>query len=86
MCDMNITLSISDEIVDQARQVARQRGTSLNALVRRYLESLVGMGRGEELAQQFDDLWRERTGGSGGWTFDREQLYEERVDRGSSSG
>jgi Family of unknown function (DUF6364) len=79
---MNLTLSISDELVERAREVARQQGTSLNALVRKYLESLAGARRGEDVARQFDDLWRERSGHSGGWQFRREELYEERVGRG----
>jgi hypothetical protein len=79
---VNITLSVSDEVVEKAREVARERGTSLNALVRRYLESLAGERRGDDVAQQFDDLWRGRTGHSGGWRFNRDELYEERGDRG----
>lgn len=79
---MNITLSVSEDVVERAREVARQQGTSLNALVRGYLESLAGTGRGEELAGQFDDLWQERSGHSGGWRFNREELYDEPRHRG----
>lgn len=82
MCNMNVTLSINDDIVERAREVARQQGTSLNALVRRYLESVAGVRGGEELAAQFDELWRERSGRSGGWRFSREELYEDRIGRG----
>lgn len=81
MCDMNLTLSVSDDVVERAREAARLRGTTLNALVRRYLESLVGSGDGEDLATQFDALWRERSGRSGGWRFNRDELYEERLGR-----
>lgn len=79
MCFMNVTLSINDELVERAREVARQQGTSLNALVRRYLESVAGVRRGEGLAAQFDELWQERSGRSGGWRFNREELYEDRI-------
>jgi uncharacterized protein DUF6364 len=82
MCDMNITLSVADDVLERAREAARQRGASLNTLVRRYLEDLAGVGSGEELASQFDALWRERSGHSGGWRFDRDELYEERIGRG----
>lgn len=81
MCGVNLTLSVSDDIVERAREAARQRGTTLNALVRRYLESLVGSGDGDDLAAQFDALWRERSGRSGGWRFNRDELYEERLGR-----
>jgi hypothetical protein len=81
MCYMNVTLSVSDEVVERVRELARQQGTSLNALVRKYLESLAGVRSGDELAGQFDMMWRERSGHSGGWRFNREELYEERIDR-----
>lgn len=79
MCEVNVTLSINDDLVERVREVARQQGMSLNALVRRYLESVAGVRRGEELSAQFDELWRERSGRSGGWRFNREELYEERT-------
>lgn len=79
---MNITLSVADDVIERAREAARQRGTSLNALVRRYLEDLAGVRNGDDLADQFDALWRERAGHSGGWRFNREELYEERIGRG----
>lgn len=82
MCSMNVTLSISDDLVERAREVARQQGLSLNALVRRYLESVAGVRRGEELATAFDALWQEQSGRSGGWRFDRDELYEDRVGSG----
>jgi hypothetical protein len=78
---MNVTLSIDEDLVERAREVARQQGKSLNALIREYLQSLTAASRGENLAGQFQRLWAERTGHSGGWHFDREALYEERIDR-----
>jgi hypothetical protein len=85
---MNVTLSIDEDLVERARQVARQQGTSLNALIRDYLQSLTDASRGENLAGQFQRLWAERAGHSGGWRFDREALYQERTDRrpGRTSG
>jgi hypothetical protein len=78
---MNVTLSIDDDLVERAREVARQQGTSLNALIREYLQSLTALPRGPGLAGQFQHLWAERAGHSGGWRFDREALYQERIDR-----
>jgi hypothetical protein len=79
---MNVTLSIPEDLVDRAREIARQQGTTLNSLMRAHLEDLV-RGSGDELAAQFDALWQERTGHSGGWRFDRDDVYADRV-RGSS--
>ena len=78
---MNVTLSIDDHLVERAREVARQQGKSLNALIREYLQSLTATTRGPGLSEQFQQLWAERAGRSGGWRFDRESLYEERIDR-----
>ena len=35
---MNITLSVSDEVVRQVRKIAVDRNTTLTAMVREYLE------------------------------------------------
>jgi hypothetical protein len=82
---MNVTLSIDDRLVERAREIARQQGKSLNALIRDYLQSLTAEQRGPGLGEQFQRLWAERTGHSGGRRFDREALYEERLHRGSGS-
>ena len=39
---MNLTLSGDDEVVRHARQIAEATGTSVNQLVREYLEQLAG--------------------------------------------
>lgn len=81
---MNLTLSVAEDVVQRARDIARQRGTSLNAMVRAYLEDLSGKRRGDTLAEQFDTLWDQRAGHSEGQRFRRDDLYEERLDRGRS--
>lgn len=78
---MNLTLSVDERIVEKAREVARQQGTSLNALIRQYLESVAGEPSAEEVASAFERLWAESSGDSGGWKFDREEIYAERLDR-----
>lgn len=75
---MNITLSVPEDLVGRAREFARNQGTSLNALIRGYLESLAG-GESDNLAAQFDALWQERSGHSHGWSFDRDELYSDRL-------
>ena len=42
---MNVTLSIDDQVVARARRLAATRGTSLNQLIRDYLEDLTPPGR-----------------------------------------
>lgn len=76
---MNLTLSVEDEVVERAREVARQQGTSLNALVRQYLENLAGRRTGEQLARELEGLWAERSGSSGGGRFNRDEVYAGRI-------
>jgi hypothetical protein len=75
---MNVTLSVPEDLVERARELARQQGTTLNSLVRACLEELV-RGSDDELAAQFGALWQGRSGHSGGWRFDRDDLYVDRM-------
>lgn len=75
LCDMNVTLSISDTVVAEARRIAAARGTSLNQMIRDYLRQLT---RADDLEGVVGDL-KERWAGEnyrseGEWT--REELHE----------
>ena len=74
---MNPTLSVDEQVVERARETAKALGTSLNDLIRKYLESLAGERSGEEVARQMVKLWNESSGNSRGWKFNREELYDE---------
>ncbi len=82
---VNLTLAVDERTVERAREVARQQGTSLNALIREYIEVLANQSTGDELLNEFQELWaeidRSPGGSSRGYKFDREQLYEERLGR-----
>jgi Family of unknown function (DUF6364) len=80
MCGVNLTLSVDDVAVERAREAARQQGTSLNALIRRYIEALAGRSTGAEVAKAMQQLWREHGGRSGGQRIRREDAYEARLD------
>ena len=75
---MNITLSIDDRIVEDARKLAQARGTSINQLVRDYLEGLVRPRATDSYGAELRRLTSEGKGGSGGWPFDRDELHERR--------
>ena len=77
---MNITLSIEDALVERARAVAREQGTSLNALIREYIELLAGQLDGETVLERFEAMWQ-TPGNSSGKRVDRDDLYEERMSR-----
>ena len=75
----NLTISIPDHLLEKARKYAAQRGTSLNNLLREYLEELVGLNK-EQLKKVLNDLLvlsDRYTGKLERWK--REDLYERRV-------
>ena len=73
---MNITLSVDDRVVQQARRRAEAMGTSVNQLVREYLEQLAGKTDPDADAAEFERLSLESRGDSHGWKFDRTELHE----------
>jgi len=73
---MNVTLSIEDEVIQKARQRAEATGTSVNQLIREYLEQLAGKRDPNADAEQFERLSRTSQGNSRGWKFNRDELHE----------
>ena len=73
---MNVTLSVEDEVIEAARQRAKVLGTSVNQLVRDYLEQLAGKSDPGADATEFEKLSRMANGDSRGWKFDRDELHE----------
>ena len=72
---MKITLSIDDQVVAKARRIAAVRGTSLNQLIRDYLEDLTRPCDPRDVLEPLDAMWSEGTGRSRGpWV--REELYD----------
>jgi hypothetical protein len=82
---MNITLSVDEQTVARAREVARQQGTSLNALIRDYLERIAGQRSNADIYRGLERLWAEGVGASGGAKFRRADAYEERLGGAPSS-
>jgi hypothetical protein len=76
---MNLTLSVDEKAVERAREVARQQGTSLNALIRQYIENLGGKWSGEQILRELQRLWAESAGNSGGEPIRRSDAYEGRL-------
>lgn len=74
----NLTLVINEETLRKARIRAMQRGTSVNALVRDYLERLAGESQAAEGIAEFLAA-AEGSGassGRGGRTWTRDELHE----------
>jgi hypothetical protein len=78
----NVTLSIDDQVLERARKIAAERGTSVNQMIRDYLA--------RETPTETEDAYRARMalvdlakkshrGMIGEW--DREEAYAERFSR-----
>lgn len=70
-----------------ARQIASRQGTSLQALIRQYIETLAGSSEGDALVEELHKQWREadkhlQRQPANQSRFNREDLYEDRIGRG----
>ena len=71
---MNITLSVDEKIIAEARKVAAAMGKSLNEVIREDLERLT---RNSQRNNDFDEF--KKLAGQGnlhGWKFNKEELHE----------
>ncbi|MEX2262548.1 MAG: DUF6364 family protein [Bryobacteraceae bacterium] len=75
---MNVTLSLDDEVIQKARRRAEAMGTSVNQLVREYLEQFAGKTDPGADAAEFEEVSRSAQGDSHRWKFNREELHERR--------
>ncbi len=73
---VNVTLSIDEEILARARELAARRRTSVNQLIRNYLEEIVSEPSLAEVVEELDHLWSESAGDSGGRRWTREEVHE----------
>ena len=75
MCEMNITLSINEQVVAEARRIASRRGTSLNRMVRDYLHQLTPREKPRQTLEGLEAPWNEASyRSSESWT--RDELHE----------
>jgi hypothetical protein len=72
----NLTLSIQDRLLERAREVAASQGTSLNGLVRGFLESIAAEPPAGDQADELRRLFLSSCGDSKGWRFNRDELHE----------
>jgi plasmid stability protein len=77
----NLTLSLDDEILKRARIRALEQGTSVNAVVREFLAAYGGLDDERRARHAFVTLSEDVASGkrSGGRTWRREDLYDERA-------
>lgn len=73
---MNLTLSIDDRLLKEAREVAAAMGKSVNQLVREYLQQLTARDDAEREIEELRQLSAAGGGRSGGRRIRREELHE----------
>jgi hypothetical protein len=74
---MNLRLSIGEKLLARARALAHERGRSVNRLIRGYLKRLTGSSA--DVMAQLERLWKEHEGRSGGWKWNRDDVYDRPV-------
>ncbi len=77
---MNLTLSIDDQTVEQARRVAQAMNKSLNQVIREYLEQLARRDQAERDIAEFRELAEQHEGKSPtGWKWNRDEIYDRKI-------
>jgi hypothetical protein len=79
-----LTITVDEETVKRARMRALEEGTSVNAVLRDYLEDYAGVRRErrEALLRILASSRESHSGsGPGGHTWTRDDIYEERLGR-----
>lgn len=72
----NLTLSIDDEVLRRARIRALERGTSVNALIRDYLEFFAGEDDGASAINGFLSIAKRSRAKAGRRIWTRDELHE----------
>jgi hypothetical protein len=75
---INLTLTVEEDVLRQARIRALELGTSVNALVRGYLRQLAGRSTAAEGIAEFLAATKDAGAGSGpeGRTWSRDDIYD----------
>ena len=74
---MNITLSADQKLIEQARLYAEKQNTSLNNLIRTYLQEIGSENNRGARADEFSRLAKQFSGRSPeGFKFDRDDIYD----------
>lgn len=74
---MNLTLSVDEQVAEQARRAAQAMGKSLNQAVRDYLEQLAGRAQLEAEVAAYLESTAHARGRLRRWKFDRDELQRD---------
>lgn len=83
---MNLTITVDDEVLRRARIRALEQGTSVNAVLREFLESYAGADVEAAARSRLADLARSSTAssGPGGRSWTRAEIYDRRFESADS--
>lgn len=76
----NLTITVDEDLLRRARIRALEQGTSINAVLRAYLEAYAGGEAVTRARARFADIARRARTGSGkaGRSWNRDELHERR--------
>lgn len=79
----SLTLSVDEQLLRRARIRALEQGTSVNALVRDFLERFAERDQAQQAMAEIVEIAKQSraSSGPGGRTWTREDIYEERLGR-----
>lgn len=73
----NITLAVDEDVLVAVRRAAAERNSTVNAIVREYLESIARhQNKASEARKRLQELGRKSTGDLGEKGWNRQDLYE----------
>ncbi len=74
---MNVTLSADEQLIRSARRYARQKHTTLNGLLRQYMQEVSGANQTALAAEEFRRLASSKAGESdAGFVFNRAEAHQ----------
>lgn len=76
--NMNLTLSIDEQLVERAREKLRATGKTVNQEIREHLQHVAGDDHALE-RELVEFARRAGQGNSKGWKWNRDELYDERA-------
>ena len=77
----NVTIQLDEDVIREAKAVASRRGTSVSGLVSTYLQRLAAEDEQYEQARKYALQLMDDATDRGGWKWNREEIYAERLDR-----
>jgi len=73
----NVTIALDDSLIREARQIAADRSTTLNAMIREFLQQLAEReSRAAQARHRIVELCRESQAEVGPRTWTRDELHE----------